>query len=524
MTYYQSLLLVNSLSPTGPCPPPTNPTNPIPCQQTCLEAANALSNILSNSQFCPGPDTTGVRSQTLISYNSLCSQLPTNNCLAAIKAEAVQCGFPLQADFTLYCSPNGAGFESDPCCTGNPITVSGLGPAAVAASLSMSLMTMPTSNAAGVDNGTTVNPPMTDGANGGGGVGGGGGTNPPQPLVIGLSIGAIFALIIITVVGILYVSFRRKRKDQQVTAAASAAGGTLNNNAQMRREARERGGPLIVVNDKNGGLRSNNTIPPGGEILLMGDVKNNGNSVDRYAAYDNDNDLLLEAGNSANRRSLSFIAYGDEGNGNNKNNNLTSRTVESYYDDNVEYYDNNNNRNMASDVGVSRDLGHTSVYTNVYPGTAPSNADDNDELYRRDTTMTGMTGVTSEGGGVGGGGGNGGTADLLQLKVIHPYEASMDDELTLRPGDIVTVTDLFDDGWGHGIIGRNRGAFPLPCVAALDSPEALAISSATGSSYSASTSSSPYNNNNKNNSSNLSRRISSLSRRDSEWTINKYPS
>ncbi|KAI9312785.1 hypothetical protein DFJ73DRAFT_936063 [Zopfochytrium polystomum] len=86
------------------------------------------------------------------------------------------------------------------------------------------------------------------------------------------------------------------------------------------------------------------------------------------------------------------------------------------------------------------------------------------------------------GGGAGAEGGGGvvgvGAAGLFQMRVVHDYEAALADELTLVPGDIVTVTALFDDGWGHGVLSSSSaavaageistGAFPLACVAPLD--------------------------------------------------------
>ncbi|RUP46333.1 hypothetical protein BC936DRAFT_147079 [Jimgerdemannia flammicorona] len=69
--------------------------------------------------------------------------------------------------------------------------------------------------------------------------------------------------------------------------------------------------------------------------------------------------------------------------------------------------------------------------------------------------------------------------------VKHPYVPQIQDELLLRPDDIVTIHIEFDDGWALGInrsLGL-RGAFPLVCIASarpelvdqisVDSPEEL---------------------------------------------------
>ncbi|KDN53096.1 hypothetical protein K437DRAFT_266030 [Tilletiaria anomala UBC 951] len=48
---------------------------------------------------------------------------------------------------------------------------------------------------------------------------------------------------------------------------------------------------------------------------------------------------------------------------------------------------------------------------------------------------------------------------------IYPYTASLNDELTLEPDDVVTVVRLYDDGWALGKMSNGQeGAFPMVCV------------------------------------------------------------
>ncbi|KAI8831073.1 hypothetical protein BJ741DRAFT_618061 [Chytriomyces cf. hyalinus JEL632] len=70
-------------------------------------------------------------------------------------------------------------------------------------------------------------------------------------------------------------------------------------------------------------------------------------------------------------------------------------------------------------------------------------------------------------------------AGLFKVKVLFQYEKDMEDELSLRPGDIVTVTNLFDDGWASGVIGGQSGAFPLACVVPLGEAEPSIVSDST---------------------------------------------
>ncbi|KAJ9479136.1 SH3 domain-containing protein [Pseudozyma hubeiensis] len=48
---------------------------------------------------------------------------------------------------------------------------------------------------------------------------------------------------------------------------------------------------------------------------------------------------------------------------------------------------------------------------------------------------------------------------------IYPYNATLNDEITLQPDDVVTVQRLYDDGWALGRTeSGGEGAFPLVCV------------------------------------------------------------
>ncbi|KAH8930121.1 hypothetical protein BT69DRAFT_1315175 [Atractiella rhizophila] len=59
------------------------------------------------------------------------------------------------------------------------------------------------------------------------------------------------------------------------------------------------------------------------------------------------------------------------------------------------------------------------------------------------------------------------------VRVVYPYEKSLDDELTLKVGDKIKVKTVYDDGWCLGMMLKEgtmevdeelEGAFPLVCV------------------------------------------------------------
>ncbi|KAI9345693.1 hypothetical protein BDR26DRAFT_856466 [Obelidium mucronatum] len=64
---------------------------------------------------------------------------------------------------------------------------------------------------------------------------------------------------------------------------------------------------------------------------------------------------------------------------------------------------------------------------------------------------------------------------LFKVKVVHSYSAEMDDEISLKIGDVLDVVEFFDDGWAYGLFCGNdggsslEGAFPLACVIPFES-------------------------------------------------------
>ncbi|KAJ3158702.1 hypothetical protein HDU86_002667 [Geranomyces michiganensis] len=66
----------------------------------------------------------------------------------------------------------------------------------------------------------------------------------------------------------------------------------------------------------------------------------------------------------------------------------------------------------------------------------------------------------------------------LQMRVAEAYDAQLSDELTLVVGDIISIDEEYDDGWG---LGRNEstgeiGAFPTSCLEDLDRADFSATS------------------------------------------------
>ncbi|KAJ3038219.1 hypothetical protein HDV00_000892 [Rhizophlyctis rosea] len=58
-------------------------------------------------------------------------------------------------------------------------------------------------------------------------------------------------------------------------------------------------------------------------------------------------------------------------------------------------------------------------------------------------------------------------SQTVPMRIIHPYNPSLQDELTLVPGATLLLVKAFDDGWALGLQPETgkQGAFPLVCVA-----------------------------------------------------------
>lgn len=62
-----------------------------------------------------------------------------------------------------------------------------------------------------------------------------------------------------------------------------------------------------------------------------------------------------------------------------------------------------------------------------------------------------------------------------KARVIYPYDALNEDELTLKEGDIITVISKEDDdkGWWKGELNNKIGVFPDNFVQLLDAAEVI---------------------------------------------------
>ncbi|KAI8618428.1 hypothetical protein BC830DRAFT_1079227 [Chytriomyces sp. MP71] len=114
LTYFQGMLTYLALnSKSGSCPPSNDPaTKKFVCQSSCMDAKGTLDGIFKNSMFCNQSPSTSIataRSQTLSTYDTICSVLPAKDCIAAVGEEKMQAGFPQVADAMSYCGPGGQG-------------------------------------------------------------------------------------------------------------------------------------------------------------------------------------------------------------------------------------------------------------------------------------------------------------------------------------------------------------------------------------------------------------------------------
>ncbi|RKP17422.1 myosin 1e Sh3, partial [Rozella allomycis CSF55] len=51
-----------------------------------------------------------------------------------------------------------------------------------------------------------------------------------------------------------------------------------------------------------------------------------------------------------------------------------------------------------------------------------------------------------------------------QCKALYQYEAREADELSINPGDIITIINFDDQGWWVGTFAGKKGMFPANYV------------------------------------------------------------
>ncbi|KAJ3332532.1 hypothetical protein HDU76_013908 [Blyttiomyces sp. JEL0837] len=492
MTYYQGLLVYFAQNHgTTSCPPPSTTANKLICQQSCQLARTALSNILTNTTSCPGVDN-GNRASTLTQYDQFCKLLPT------------QCGFPIFDDASVYCAPGGQGAGvGDGCCqnltpfTGKPIVNNGGGGNGgttatngngngngVSASPSVSMM----ATGDGMNNNNNNGTAQNQGNNNNNGNGN------SRTIIIGVSILVVTAIIVVASLGFFYMTRRRRQ--------AGGAGGSNNGSSNGM--------------NNNNNIRRNPSFIPYPSTALQQGGPNSGNMTQMEKGLAGGAAGMGNMGNNGYNGNMGGVANGAAGGAGGKT--ASSFGFLGYSSDRTSQFQPNNNMNrntMYTDVGTDASRQDSVMYAvgGAAAGAAgmgmgmgmARNMNNNNSMYGSEdqpdytapngsrSTMMGMSSTGDDdderapmiNGGVGGqedyarapsmmymseaGTATGGAAaGMFKMRVVYDYTAGMPDELSLEPGQLVTVTALFDDGWGHGIVNGARGAFPLACVAPLD--------------------------------------------------------
>ncbi|KAJ3190629.1 hypothetical protein HK101_008521 [Irineochytrium annulatum] len=441
ISFTAGMLSSISLSHNPPCPVSFQSSVKPLCQQTCQMAHAALSNIFMNSTACPpNTDPTGMRVTALNFYTEICNTLPTTNCLPVVQAEMASCGFPVPDDAVAYCAPGGMGAATfDSCCSSSQFE-------ALQARL----------------NGT-----LSDSA----------AAPPPAKPILFVVIGASGAVVLVLVLAAIYITILNSK----------------NKKATMKRKASKK----------------------------LKEAKRNSRSSRRYSKMKDDPRSSSPIRNDDGRRGREAD---DEERGNSRRSYVPYRPADDSRSRSRAPLDRDRMDDRRRSQSQPRGMGGYDRYASAMPDNIDRDAAtlrDRDARRRshsrdprdraRDTVLTEVTalppmagggelpmlprssfspmldiGFGASGGGGGltvpaiaiGGGGSGtdsmlpsGVSDveICKVRVVFDYTAAMSDELDLNPGDIVSVTGMFDDGWAHGVIGNSRGAFPLACVESMDS-------------------------------------------------------
>ncbi|KAJ3188047.1 hypothetical protein HK101_009266 [Irineochytrium annulatum] len=480
MSYFEALL-INLSSAPGRCTAPT-PFKSV-CMNTCQQALTAITGIFNNATAC-NPNTTpeviGNRTATLSFYQALCPTLATTACLPAVMIDSGNCGFQNVADAVEFCKPN----QTDPCCK----MLQGQDAAAVSAANAMFTNSPAATSAPGMNPMTTSLNPMGSNANSTSTAPAS--TLPPSKAVL---IGAIVAGVTAFLILLSIVAFICSRRRRNITSSSSSvarggggiapktglAYGTPTKQADRRSSRLSRQPSYIPYNSANAVVASD--VPPNGEVFsLPGGASN----VSRASGY---------GGGFGDRRSAGMMSDAASGMGGGMGGSgvggaggmgggiggggMGARDTLYTQAGAASEIMVGGDGAIASGAGGSGSGGYGALAAGLGVGLTAGAAGGVDRVSAI-TTGTETTGTTT---------------GMFKMKVVYDYTAAMPDELDLQPGDIITVTALFDDGWGHGLIGDNRGAFPLACVAPIDSSRSSMAQSPAPSSpvYPASIPSSP---------------------------------
>ncbi|KAJ3018736.1 UNVERIFIED_CONTAM: hypothetical protein HDU68_011002 [Siphonaria sp. JEL0065] len=472
------------------------------------------------------------RDSTVQGYGQICALLPPSksNCIATVKAERQTCGFLVRSDAVAYCGDGGAGvMTNDRCCqiflngTGIAGSTGTGGVGAIGAGATTT--TSPKSIGVEVNGVTTVGISNNDTVSG---IVGSSTSTPPAggltATTIAIAVGFTGGLLIIA--GLyFFIAYRKKRiRDSQAekpqqpnqsptnifqdqptntqrqsyfagaardretsqeqilsNAAPVPIGGVINKNRAGNAEYEEEfnyaptNGSIARVS-RSSFLRDVTLARPtrsqGQQLqqlqqpqrrslqqqqdyrISVNEVNRNGNFASVYS--DAPSNYMSDYDNTTNNQySMYSKAQVDGGRINGGYTTMDSAISEAFKDKKSQYssYVSEYSDYQASEYQpVSYALPNNATKNQEGRGTDDAYLD---VLTDNNNNRLSYTG-TDDGG-------------MFKVKVLFPYEKDMDDELALKPGEIVTVTNLFDDGWAHGICGNNRGAFPLACVVPLDS-------------------------------------------------------
>ncbi|KAJ1539501.1 hypothetical protein HK405_012856, partial [Cladochytrium tenue] len=509
-TYYQALLVFLSQNqPSGSVSCTAPASNVLPCRSSCLTAYNSLSAVFSDTTICPGKDTTSARATALAGYKALCEYLPggtssnlpaSTACLASVAEERTQCGFPLFADAEKYCavattstaSSSGAvtANATDTCCTS-------LAQFALPATLTASASATASSTAAASTSATASASPLS------------------TATLIGIVVAGVTALFIAGAVVFFVV---RKRRDEAAAAASGAPPGVAKSGALATASWDRRGAASSGLSPMTTGLDSYaassgiyNTRPGAPSGGTSGSGSGSGSGLSGGSGGPGTRGMAPAGSGSGSIvpvSQMSFAPYSP----------MTPLSSSVFVQPPLQpslppfppplqpppspprgvavasvppgpsgMFNNNKGGNtnaaaaaaamaMVSGVGLggAAAIRRASTATPASDVGVASSSDvrasssveiDEDGRVRRRHSSLGTSAAESE-------------AGSLLMRAVFDYDGQMDDELSFRVGQIITVTALFDDGWGHGMLDGLRGAFPLSCVVPVeDESEANAAAS-----------------------------------------------
>ncbi|KAJ3098695.1 hypothetical protein HDU96_010981 [Phlyctochytrium bullatum] len=450
------------------------------CEENMNLAVDTFFGVVNNLQICPSTDYAVSQFpiyDTLRTRNNAVARANPTTCIPGVPADAQLCGFKSAKAFLEGCET-----ATDACCTAfrrqrdAPST-------SASPSSSGAATSRPTSNTVTSAPAASNPSTSTSGAVGSAGGSGSGSSSSNLGAIIGGIVGGLAAIGIIIALAIIFLRRRRpanNRYDEGPYKPAAALGasssaypnqGGYNTNLQS----------VPYASDKDAGV---SRYPPAGSAYKPSSPTSPKQQAYATSPYSSLSRGQAGQGAAPGAAIGSLSRYNTANKGSNPNSAVPDGAAPVQYGS-MGRKATYNSLGRSGGAGTAGDIDTTprrrpsEAYARLVsaaPAAGPMSPVVNPVVAalatlapERDSVATDLTTETTTPDAAAIAAGEDDDQSVIDsstMRVIHPYAATLPDELELRLGEVVILLRSFDDGWGLGLDPRTgaQGAFPLVCV------------------------------------------------------------